>query len=397
MLSNKYILSITLAGMLTVAACSSPENSTTQAESTAESDSATSSNAPTDAQVVQFSKEQQEVSDIEVGTLQERELSTRVQANGQLSLPPQGMASLSPLMGGMVRTITVVEGDFVQKGKVLATIENPDLIKLQEEYLTTRNQLIFAEQDYDRQKTLTDEQVGARKRFEQAHADLQVQKAKLKALATQLQAFGISTKRVEAGNITSTINLAAPISGYVQEIDANIGTFAEPNKPIMQVVDDHHLHLDLKVFEKDFNKLEKGQRVMFTLPNVANEEVEAEVFAVGKSFEGESRVVPVHAEIKNNTHKGLLPGMYINANILTGKHAVPALPEEAVVLYQSKPYIFLKESNTTFRMVSVETGVTEDGYTEISLKEPLPEGASIVQRGAYFILAEKMKAEVAED
>ncbi|MCC9135394.1 efflux RND transporter periplasmic adaptor subunit [Pontibacter silvestris] len=382
--------------MLAVTACTKTDSST-QADVTTENGNTASSNAPLDAQLVQFSQEQQEVSEIEVGPLQERELSTRIQANGQLSLPPQGRASVSPLIGGMVRSITIVEGDFVQKGKVLATIENPELIKLQQDYLTTRNQLAFAEQDFERQKTLSDEQVGARKKFEQAHTDLQVQQAKLKALATQLQTFGISPKRVEAGNITSTINLIAPISGYVQEIEANIGTFAEPNKPILQLVDDHHLHLDLNVFEKDFHKLEKGQKVIFTLPNVASDEIEAEVFAVGKSFEGESRVVPVHAEIKNNTHKGLLPGMFINANILTGKHAVPSLPEEAVVLYQSKPHIFLKAGSTTFRMLPVETGVTENGYTEVSLIESLPANSTVVQRGAYFILAEKMKAEVSED
>ncbi|MDX5421101.1 MAG: efflux RND transporter periplasmic adaptor subunit [Hymenobacteraceae bacterium] len=390
---HRNIRIMAAAGLLLATACSSPDKAGAP-------EAATETTTPTtavDERTVEFSKAQQEIGEIEVGTLQQRELSTRVPANGQLSLPPQGMASVSPLVGGMVRSIHVIEGDYVRKGKVLAVIENPDLLKLQEDYLTTRNQLTFAEQDYERQKTLADEQIGARKKYEQAVADVQVQRAKLKALATQLQTLGLSPKRVEAGQVTSSLALTAPINGYVQGISANIGTYAEPNQPILKLIDDHHLHLDLNVFEKDFYKLEEGQKVVFTLPNVTGEEVEAEVFAVGKSFEGDTRIVPVHAEIKNNQHKGLLPGMYINAHILTGKHAVQALPEEAIVLYRNQSYIFEQKGATQFRMIPVETGVTEGGYTEVRLQEELPANARLVQKGAYFILAEKQKAEVAED
>jgi len=387
---QKNIVTLAAFGMLLASACSGPE--------TAETPETTGTAAKTaDSRVVHFSKAQQQISNIVVGPLLQQELSTRVPATGQLSLPPQGMASVSPLLGGSVRSINVIEGDYVQKGKVLATIENPELIKLQEEYLASRNQLAFAQQEYDRQKALNDEQVGARKKYEQATADLQVQRTKVKALATQLQTLGLSPQKVAAGHVTSTLTLVAPINGYVQGIAANIGTYAAPNEPVLKLVDDHHLHLDLNVFEQDFYKLTQGQKVIFTLPNVRGEEVEAEVFAVGKSFEGETRVVPVHAEIKNNRHKGLLPGMYINAHILTGKQQVQALPEEAVVLYRNQSYIFEQEGETSFRMIPVETGVTEKGYTEIRPKEQLPANARLVQKGAYFLLAEKQKAEVAED
>lgn len=390
-MTSYSIKTIIICGLISLAACSKqapaeePEAATTEAAAT---------ESPF---VVAFSEAQQKVGSIELGSIENRPISARITANGQLQLPPQNKASINPLMGGVVRSIPVKEGEFVQKGKVLATIQNPELIKLQEEYLTTRNQLRFAEQDYDRQRTLSEEQVGSRKRFEQAESDVQVQRARLKALATHLAAMGVSTKQVEAGQITSTMAITAPISGYVRVIDVNMGSYAQPGQQMFEIVDNHHLHLELNVFERDFGKMKEGQKVLFTMPNVAGEPLEAEIFALGKAFEGDSRMVNVHAELENNKNANLLPGMYVNAQIMAGQQELPTLPEEAVVRYKGKHYVFVKEGPTTFRMQEVETGIAENGFMEVRPLSTLPATAQVVTKGAYYVLAEKMKSEVAED
>ncbi|WP_299699492.1 efflux RND transporter periplasmic adaptor subunit [uncultured Pontibacter sp.] len=382
---------IALCGLISLAACS--KQAPAEEPEAAKTEAATASSPF----VVAFSEAQQKVGGIELGTIEKRQISARVSANGQLQLPPQNKASINPLMGGVVRSIPIKEGEYVQKGKVLATIQNPELIKLQEEYLTTRNQLRFAEQDYERQRTLNEEQVGSRKRFEQAESDVQVQRARLKALATHLTAMGVSSKNVEAGRITSTMAITAPISGYVRVIDVNMGSYAQPGQQMFEIVDNSHLHLELSVFERDFNKMKEGQKVLFTMPNVAGEPLEAEIFALGRAFEGDSRMVTVHAELENNKNSNLLPGMYVNAQILAGKQELPALPEESVVRYKGKHYVFVKEGTTTFRMQEVETGVAEDGFTEVRPLKELPATAQVVTKGAYYVLAEKMKSEVAEE
>ncbi|WP_299757075.1 efflux RND transporter periplasmic adaptor subunit [uncultured Pontibacter sp.] len=383
---KRYILPAALAATLLAAGCSKQTEAVNEPHAAEE----------TATDIIVFTKEMQQVSQVEVGPLQERTLSTRVPAKGQLSLPPQGKASVSPLVGGMVRSIHVIEGDYIQKGKVLATIENPSILELQEAYLSVNSQLSMARQEYERQKMLSDEQVGALKKYQQASADVQVLEAKRNSLREQLQTLGISPDNVEKGRITRSLSLRAPISGFVQSIAVNLGSYTEPNTPILQIIDDSHLHLDLNVFEKDFQRLEKGQKVVFSLPNVSGEEVEGEIFAIGKSFEGEARVVPVHAEIKNNQNKGLLPGMYINGFILTGKHTTSSVPEAAIVLYKNQQYIFQQLDDKTFKMVPVETGITEKGFTEVRIGQELPQDAQFVQQGASYILAEKMKTEVAE-
>jgi membrane fusion protein, heavy metal efflux system len=385
------IRSLILGGLISLAACSQKEPAEKQEVSTTGATTATS------ALVVTFTEAQQKVGGIEIGAIESRSLSARITANGQLQLPPQNKASINPLMGGVVRSIPIKEGAYVRKGRVLATIQNPDLIKLQEEYLTTRNQLRFAEQDYERQKTLNDEQVGSRKRFEQAESDVQVQRARLKALATHLTAMGVSPKNVDAGQITSTMAITAPISGYVRVIDVNMGSYAQPGQQMFEIVDNHHLHLELSVFERDFAKMAEGQKVLFTLPNMAGEPLEAEIFALGRAFEGDSRMVTVHAELKNNKQANLLPGMYVNAQILAGKQELRTLPAESVVRYKGKQYIFVKETTTTFRMHEVETGIAESGFIEIQPLKELAADAPIVTKGAYYVLAEKMKSEVSDE
>ncbi|TXK25016.1 efflux RND transporter periplasmic adaptor subunit [Pontibacter qinzhouensis] len=352
--------------------------------------------AATAADVVQLSPEQQQISGITVGELEKRSLSARIQANGQVELPPQNKASINPLMGGVVRSILVKDGQYVAKGKVLATLENPDLIRLQEDYLTTLSQLSLAELDQERQQILNQEQIGARKRFEQAETDVKVQRARLNSLRTHLQSLGLSPKRVEAGQVTATMAIVAPISGYVQQIGINLGSYAQPGQEMFTLVDNSHLHLQLLVFEKDFGQVAEGQQVLFNVPNAGAGAMEATIFSLGKAFEGDSRMVNVHAEILQNEQTKILPGMYVNAQILAGKHELMAVPEEAVVRYKNKNYIFVQDAPTSFRMVAVETGVTEAGYSEIKSVAEAGADKKVVLEGAFYLLAEKMKSEVAE-
>ncbi|WP_187260645.1 efflux RND transporter periplasmic adaptor subunit [Pontibacter beigongshangensis] len=389
---NKVIYTV-LAGVLFISVACTEQKSETAAEAPA---TETAGQATADAFEVKLSPEQQQASNIELGSIEKRKISARVAANGQVELPPQNKASINPLMGGVVRSIRVKDGEHVQKGKVLATLENPDLIRLQEEYLTTKSQLGMAELDQERQQILNEEQIGARKRFEQAATDVKVQRARLNALRTHLLSLGLSPKQVEAGQITATMAVTAPISGYVQNIAVNLGSYAQPGQEMFAVVDNTHLHLQLLVFERDFDRIEVGQQVLFTLPNLASEPLKAVIFSLGKAFEGDSRMVSVHAELENIRRVNILPGMYVNAQILAGEHELAALPEEAVVQYRNKNYIFVQEEPTVFRMAEVETGVSEAGYTEIKPGADLKADARIVTRGAFYLLAEKMKSEVAE-
>ncbi|MBA3675228.1 MAG: efflux RND transporter periplasmic adaptor subunit [Chitinophagaceae bacterium] len=182
--------------------------------------------------------------DIQLGSVEEKNLSATLKTTGFLKVPPQNKASITSIMGGTVQKIFVQEGDYVKKGKTLITLTNPEFVKMQQDYLDAAAQLTFAEADYNRQKTLAEGNVTAQKTFQQATASYQSQQAKLNALRQQLSLLGIDAAKLTPANISSAVAIKSPVSGYVAHIDINLGATVEPSLTLLNVIDNSQLHLD---------------------------------------------------------------------------------------------------------------------------------------------------------
>jgi membrane fusion protein, heavy metal efflux system len=351
--------------------------------------------------LIEISEQKFKNSGIGLGPVEDRNLKDIVKCNGILTLPPQNKANISSLVSGTVKDVFVIEGDFVKKGKLLASLLSTQAIQMQEEYIKTKDNLGFLEQEYQRQKELLDQNVTSGKKYQQAEAAYKSEKGRMNSLRDQLVSIGLSPKQIGEGNTTTLVPVTAPIDGYVRKIDINIGTFVVAAKEMFEIVDLHHIHIDLQAFESDFAKIKIGQKVSVTLPNQADGSIEAIVFATGKAFENDSRSVTIHAEIKNNKNKTLVPGMYVNAFIETGAQKVPSLPAEAVITNAGKQYIFLfKEEKKAgdamaylFEMKEVKTGVSEGGFIEIIPLEEFAADSKVVIKGAYFLASEMKKGE----
>jgi cobalt-zinc-cadmium efflux system membrane fusion protein len=351
--------------------------------------------------LVEISEQKFKNSGIELGTLEERNLKDMVRCNGILTLPPQNKAHVSSLVAGTVKNVFVIEGDLVKKGKVLANLLSTEAIRIQEEYIKAKGTLGYMEMEYRRQQELLNQNVTSGKKYQQAEADYTSEKGRVNSLRDQLVSIGLSPKQVGEGNTTTLVPVIAPIDGYVRKIDINIGTFVVAAKEMFEIVDLHHIHIDLQVFENDFSKIGIGQKVYVTLPNQEKGLIEATVFATGKAFENDSRSVTIHAEINNNKNKSLIPGMYVNAFIETGMHKVPAVPLDAVITNGGKQYIFVfkeKKKEATkmvylFEMKEVKTGITEEGFIEIIPLEDIASNSQLVFKGAYFLASELKKGE----
>jgi membrane fusion protein, heavy metal efflux system len=351
--------------------------------------------------LIEISDQKFKNSGIELGVIEERNLKEIVKCNGVLTLPPQSRANISSLIAGTVKDVFVIEGDYVKKGKALATLLSTQAIQIQGEYIKAKDNLVFLEKEFQRQKELMNENVTSGKKYQQAEADYKSEKGRLNALRDQLIALGLLPSQVGEGNTTILIPVIAPIEGYVRKININIGTFVEAAKEMFEIVDLHHIHMDLQVFESDFAKIQIGQKVYFTMPNQDNSMIEGVIFATGKAFENDSRAVTIHAEIKNNKNKTLIPGMYVNAFIETGIHKVPSAPTDAVISNAGKQYIFLfsgkrkagAEDVYLFEMKEIKAGVTEKGFTEIIPLEKIDPGSQVVSKGAYFLESEINKGQ----
>lgn len=381
--------------MLLVAtgACSSEKSTEAEAENHDEEQT----------DIIELTQEQINAVGIEIDTIEEKNLSAIVKASGTLEVPPQNRADISVLMGGSVKQIFVLEGSYVKKGQVLLTIANLEFIKMQQEYLGNQSNFGFIEKEFQRQKELNDKNAGTGKVFQQTEASYQAEKAKLQSLAKQLQQLNVNLNQLSGGEIIPNLSVAAPISGVVAHISVNLGTFVEPGKVIMDIVDNSQIHCDLQVYEKDLFKVKVGQKVNFMLTNQNNQQIQGEIYGVNQSFEGESKAVLAHAVVKNVKGLKLFPGMYVSASIDIGAQKVKAVPVDAIVKSEGRNYIFiLTEENPAehkedgggteedvihFKKIEVVTGVTDLGYIEIRPLEELEGTTNVVIKGAFYILS----------
>ncbi|WP_442590034.1 efflux RND transporter periplasmic adaptor subunit [Pedobacter sp. AW31-3R] len=374
-----YKLVFLLLPFLVIASCSEEKKEQATEETSTE----------TGTQELSLSPQQMQSVGITIGKIERKNLNSIVKANGQLAVPPQNKADVSVLSGGMIRDIRVLEGQRVSHGQVLATVENQELIKIQQDYLGAKNNFSYVQAEYKRQQQLAAAGAGTGKFFQAAEASYHAELSKINAYESQLRQLGIAPAKIAKGHIVSRFPLISPISGTVGQISANIGAFVQPGTSIMEVVDNSKIHCDLIVFEKDLMKVKLGQQVDFQLTNQENEQIKGKINGINKSFENESKGVIVHAVIENPARLNLIPGMYVTALIGVGAQLSDAVPVDAVVRSEGKEYIFVVDKKAGdkvyFRMAEVKTGVAELGYIQIMPMQKLDAGVEIAKNGAFYL------------
>lgn len=351
--------------------------------------------------IAELTKEQMKSVGVTLGTVEMKELTSTVKANGLLRVPNNKKATVTSLYGGVIQTIKVQIGDFVKKGQVLATINNPEYIRLQEQYLTVNSRISFAEQEFRRQKELFDNDAGAKKNLQSADAELKSLRTQKSSLQRQLQLMGISPGKVNNGNLRSGLVIIAPISGTISNINAQIGSYVDVSSPVLDIIDNNSIHLDLQVFEKDLPKMKIGQIVHFKLTNNPETEYDAKIYSIGSSFENESKTISVHANVTGN-REGLIDGMNITGIVSLDKSTTPAIPNEAIVEADGKYYIFVqtdksvekheeKNKNSvrtiSFEKIEIVKGSSDMGYTAITSVNTIKPDSKIVVKGAFFVNA----------
>ena len=352
--------------------------------------------------VVELSKKQERALNLELGTVQERNLTTVVRINGQLSVSPSNSANISAIIGGNIKEIKVFEGDKVKKGQVLVVLEHPDYITLQEDFAVIAHKLEYLEQDYKRQKELYEKNAGSAKEYQKAKSEFNTAKARYESLKSRLQLLNLSSEKVKQGKISNTISLLSPINGFVNEINIKVGTYVDSKDVIMEITDNNDIHADFQVYEKDIHLVKKGQTIHFTVSNNPETEYTATIFAIGKEFDSNSRAITIHASI-DNKFDNLIPGMYITGHFHADNKHTEALPNEAIVKKGVKSYVFVldnddeKTDKDRFKMTEVITGTSDAGYTEVHFVDELPKDAKIVTNVAYYLMAEMGKEETGDD
>tara|TARA_R110002096_G_C14540967_1_gene718436 strand:+ start:163 stop:1383 length:1221 start_codon:yes stop_codon:yes gene_type:complete len=352
--------------------------------------------------VVEITSEQAETIGLELNQIEEKSLGNSVKVTGILELYPQYKANISPFVGGNVSSIQVIEGDEVRRGQVLAYLQHPDIISMQQEFQEKNDELVFLKQDFERKQTLYDKGVSSAKDFQMAQSKFRSTTSSVNALSAKLKLLGFNLDKIAKGEIFPAVPITSPIGGFVDEVMVSLGDYVAPQTKMFAVSDNSEIHADFKVYEKDIYKVKEGQQIYFTVASKPDQLIKAKIHAIGKTFETDPKAVHVHSDI-HNEDKELLPGMYVEGRIVQGEKMVLAVPEDAIVKNGEKTFIFVKdndkkeENKLRFNMVPVNIGISDLGYVEISLPSGISKDITIVTKGAYILSSEMIKAELGDD
>ncbi len=347
------------------------------------SEVATETEIATDSDVVTLSDAQLKNADLKAGTLVRKSISSTIRLNGAIEVPPQNMISISVPLGGYLKMTKLLPGMHISKGETIAIIEDQQYIQLQQDYLTSKARLAFAEKEYERQTDLNQSKAGSDKVLQQAQADFLALKIEQKSLSEKLELIGIHPAQLNENSISRFVHLRSPINGYVTKVNFNVGKYINPADVLFELVNQSDIHLSLAVFEKQLDQLYIGQKLYAYTNSNPDKKYLCEIILIGKTFAAD-KSVQVHCHFMNY-HKSLISGMYMNAELELKSKEVQVLPNESIVHFEDKEYVFKKEGTSHFKMTEVQTGSNENGFTEI-ISEKLAPNDSIVIKGAYTLL-----------
>jgi len=348
--------------------------------------------------IVEMRADQIKLANIETGSIEMRAMSGTLKVNGTIAVAPQNMATVCAPMGGFIKSTTLMPGNSVSKGQTLVVIENQEFVDIQQSYLEAKNKFEFAESEFKRHTELYKNEVYSQQNLQQVTSDYKSLKSQVKALEQKLTLIGINPGNLHEDDISSSVKIVAPISGFLKTVNINLGKFVAPADVMFEIINSDKLFLELTMFEKDADKVAQGQKIRFFINN-ETEPHEAIITQPGRAIDAD-KTYKVYANV-TGVCKNVLPGMYVNAIIETSGNQVASLPSDAVVSFDDKDFIFIFDKNkeeagqpfTEYRIIEVHKGVTDGGFTEVIL----PEGfnittAKVVLKGAYNLLSAKKNA-----
>ncbi len=327
---------------------------------------------------------------MQLGSLEEKTFPVSVETTGTIDVPPENKAVVSSYADGYVKQTPLLIGDIVKKGQFLVSLENPEFVQMQQDYLDAMEQMKFLKSEHERQKKLMAENITSEKNFLKAESEYKRNLARYNAIRKKLQMLNLDPRAVEDGEISSSIRLYAPISGSITEMKINRGMFVSAADELMQIIDRDHLHIELNVFEKDAMQVKKGQSIRLTIPEASGDTIAGEVYLVGASVNEAKRTVKVHGHFKEEGKQHLATGMFVQAEIITDTTHTKALPSESIVNADESDYVLVlqsqKEGAYTFQRREVMPGYSIGGFTEIKNSSDFKGDDRFLVKGAFPLI-----------
>ncbi|URC11695.1 efflux RND transporter periplasmic adaptor subunit [Flavobacterium sp. B183] len=325
--------------------------------------------------------------DIATAQLTQKNIGTVIKLNGKIDVPPQNLVSVNAPLGGYLIKSGLLPGMRVKKGEVIATLQDQQYVQIQQDYLTAKSKLHFAELEFTRQKDLNQSKASSDKVTQLAESEVSNLRITVNALSEKLKLININPNHLSVNKISKSINILSTITGFVSKVNINIGKYIAPSEVMFELIDPSDIHLNLNVYDTNIAQLAIGQKVTAYSNAAPNKKYECKIILINKEINSNGNT-EVHCHFVKYDN-ALLPGMYMNAEIETTSGLANALPELSIVTFEGKDYVFIETVKQQYEMAEVKVGVKENGYLEI-LNPKRFKNKKIVTQGAYVLLM-KMK------
>ncbi|ABQ06942.1 efflux RND transporter periplasmic adaptor subunit [Flavobacterium johnsoniae] len=332
---------------------------------------------------IELSDSQVKNARLATGNPEEKNVKGILELQGTVTVPPKSVVSVSIPLGGYIKKTDLMAGMHVRKGQLLAVVEDMQYIQLQQDYLTAKEKYQLSQSEYNRQKELNAKKASSDKLFEQTAAEMQTQRIYMASLAQKLSLSGINVKTLSASNISKTVSVLSPITGLVSKVNVNVGKYISPTDMLFELMETSDVVLVMNAFEKDVHLLSVGQTVSVFTNADPSKKYAAKIAYINQSLNGD-RAAEVVCKL-NAYNNALIPGLFINAEAEFENEKTLTVPEDAIVKWQNKFYVFSNTENQKYKMIPVETGSSSNGYRQIK-SSLIDKSSKIVVKNAYTLL-----------
>ena len=345
----------------------------------------------TEEKNLKLTAEEMQAAGIEVVLIEEQTVSERIALTATIRANQDRIAHITPRVSGRITKVSGNLGDTVKGGQTLALIDSIELGEAHSTYLQVKSQHEVARADFDRAERLRKDEIIPEKDYLRARSEFEKARATFQAAADKLRLLGIVPASVNSASAVSVYPLTAPFLGTVIEKKAVLGELAKTDDSLFTVADLSTVWIEANLFEQDLAKVKVGAAAEVTVAAYPGEVFKGRLTYISSTLDKETRAVPARIEVRNPDGR-LKPEMFATAAIETGGTAKGLLlPQEAVLLMEGQPTVFIEEHGG-FEPRPIES--VQSNGKQVLVKKGLKPGERVVIGGAYAIKARLLKSQL---
>lgn len=304
-------------------------------------------------------------------------------------------AKVTPLAYGVLTDIRVDVGDAVEAGQVLAVVNSVGVAQAKSEYLSALAELDVKTMTFEREQRLVDENIAARRDFQEAEGARRLAQLSVRRTHQQLLNLGFTESEVadiaETQSSSSDLYVRAPFDGTVVERSAVLGEAIDSGGSLFEIADLSTMWIELAVPEEQAIHIERGGAIVARVRALPQLRVEGQITWVSPQIDERTRMVRARATVPND-HGVLRHGMFTEVAAALGDASESLLvPSESVHNIDGSSFVFVREDADLFAVRRVDLGPPGAAGT-VAILAGLTESDAVVTGGSFTMKTEFLKS-----